>query len=229
MSSDKKSILWDLPVRLSHLAMIVLVGLSWYTAENMHVFAFGPQDGPSDFDIHVWSGIALLVVVLFRILWGVFGSTTARFSQFLKGPRAVLNYIRGQTDAGFGHNPLGGLSVVTLIALLLIQPLIGLTSSEDTFGLEGPLKHLVSTETSYWLASIHKIIFNVLLVFISLHLCAILYYRVIRKDKIISPIITGRSEKDAPEGLVIQPVWCALIFLAAAATIIWAALAFFEK
>ena len=71
---NKRSKIWDLPVRLFHLLIIGLVGFSWYTAENMHVFTFGPQEGLTMFEWHVWSGVALLALVLFRVLWGFFGT-----------------------------------------------------------------------------------------------------------------------------------------------------------
>jgi cytochrome b len=224
MTDPKKNRIWDLPVRLFHIAIIILVGLSWYTAENMHVFSFGPQSGPRDFDLHIWSGVSLITLVLFRVLWGFLGSTTARFSYFVKGPANIMRYIRGQGDAGFGHNPLGSLSVLLFLALLLAQPVIGLMSSEDTFGLEGPLKHLVSTETSYWLAEIHEILFNILLAVIALHLMAIAYYRIFKKDNLVPPMVTGGTHKEAPAGLIFQTPWRALLILALAGLIVWSSL-----
>ena len=94
--------MWDLPTRLFHLCIIGLVGYSWYTSENMHVFTFGLQDGPTMFELHVWSGIALLVLVGFRLMWGFFGSTPSRFAFFVKGPGAIVNYLQGANgNSGF--------------------------------------------------------------------------------------------------------------------------------
>jgi cytochrome b len=227
---QKKIGLWDLPTRLFHMAIIGLVGFSWYTAENMHVFTFGMQDGLSLFELHVWSGTTLLVLIVFRLLWGVVGSTTSRFSYFVKGPGSILAYLRGaQGAAGFGHNPLGALSVLALILLLLAQPIIGLLSAEDTFGLEGPLSHLVTQSNSYWFAGIHDILFNVLLAFLALHITAVIYYIVVKKDNLITPMITGQTQKNAPEGLEFSSLWRALAVLAIAATIVWTVLSVLAK
>ncbi|MDX1580366.1 MAG: cytochrome b/b6 domain-containing protein, partial [Alphaproteobacteria bacterium] len=140
MSSDETSAappparpikVWDLPVRLTHVAFIALVGASWYTGETMHVYTFG-QQGLSQFDWHRYSGYAVLALVLFRILWGFFGSETARFSNFLKSPGTVKDYLRRLFSpsyrASLGHNPLGGWSVVLILALLLAQTVTGLMS-----------------------------------------------------------------------------------------------------
>ncbi|TDI61763.1 MAG: hypothetical protein E2O92_02545 [Alphaproteobacteria bacterium] len=227
---QKTNRLWDLPIRLFHTGIIGLVGFSWYTSENMHVFTFGVQTGPSLFELHVWSGISLLVLIIFRLLWGFVGSTPSRFRFFLKGPGAILAYVRGVKGAGgFGHNPLGALSVVALIAVLLVQPIIGLLSSEDTFGLEGPLSHLVSQSDSYWFAGIHDILFNVLLALLVLHVGVVIYYLVVKKDNLITPMVTGRTEKSAPEGIEFPSLWRALFVLAVAAALIWAALALLAK
>jgi cytochrome b len=221
MTDHHKNRIWDLPLRLFHIAIIILVGLSWYTAENPLSFR---QSGPSNFDLHIWSGVSLITLVLFRVLWGLWGSTTARFSYFVKGPAGILRYIRGQSGAGFGHNPLGSLSVLLFLVLLFAQPVIGLMSSEDTYGHEGPLKHLVSTETSYWLASIHEILFNILLAVIGLHVLALAYYRIAKKDNLVSPMVTGTTQKEAPAGLIFQSVWRALLLFALAGFIVWSAL-----
>ena len=221
-----KNRIWDLPTRLFHILVICLVILSWYTAENMQVFTFGPQDGPTLFELHVYSGITLLTLVIFRLFWGLFGSDTSRFGHFLRGPKAILAYVKGDRSSHiFGHNPLGALSVMLFIALLGIIPSLGLLSSEDTFGLEGPLKHLVSTETSYELAEIHELLFDGLSILVILHVATIIFYAV-RGDNLVGPMVTGRTQKSTPEGLAFQPVWRALVFLALAALIVWAVLTF---
>src|SRR5690349_12806244 len=100
---------WDIPTRLTHWLIVVLVGLSWWTAETGRL------------EWHRWSGYALLGLVIFRIYWGFVGSSTARFSSFVRGPRAIAGYLQGRWVATAGHNPLGALSVVALLVLLLVQ------------------------------------------------------------------------------------------------------------
>lgn len=225
--SEKRRI-WDLPVRAFHVLLIGLVGLSWYTAETMHVFSFGAQEGPSQFALHRWSGYSVLALILFRVVWGIVGSTTARFSHFLAGPGSVLAYVRSLIRGGsadiVGHNPIGGWSVVLMLALLLSQAVIGLMASEDTYGLEGPLDHLVGKENSLWLGGIHHLLFEGILVVVGIHIVAVFGYLAFKRDNLITPMITGRSTKDVGEPLTFRPVWLALAILVVCATLIWAAI-----
>lgn len=222
--------IWGLPIRVFHILLIILLSISWYTAKNMHVFTFGPQSGPSQFDLHRWSGYAVLTLVLARIIWGLFGSTTARFAHFLKGPKGIAAYASKLFGDAYspsvGHNPIGGWSVVLMLALLLGQTITGLLSSEDTFGLEGPLDHLVSTPTSYWLAGIHETIFDTLLVVLGLHIGAAFFYLLVKKDNLIVPMITGRKTIDGAEDLVFRPVWVALLIAFVAGGLVWAAISY---
>jgi cytochrome b len=104
------------------------------------------QIGGNAMQIHQWSGMTLLTLVLFRLLWGVLGSTRARFADFVRGPRAVLAYarelLRGRAPFTAGHNPLGGWMVLALLASLLMQAGTGLFANDDIM-IEGPLvKHV---------------------------------------------------------------------------------------
>lgn len=207
---------WDLPIRLLHGALILLFAASWYTAENMHVYSFGPQDGPSMFDLHTWCGYSFLFLLCFRAGWGVWGSETARFANFIQGPKAVWRYLttlgnrHGQPYAG--HNPTGGWSVLSMYILLLAQALTGLFASEDTFGLEGPLHHLVAQEVSYSLATLHKQMFIALQVLVGLHVVAIVYYEAYRNDRLVLPMITGTKVTDRPRPYI-APIERAIVLL----------------
>ena len=171
--------IWDLPTRLFHWALAGLVGFSWWTAETH-------RD-----DLHIWSGMAVLTLLIFRILWGFVGASTARFRNFVRGPRAVFGYLRGDWR-GIGHNPLGAISVIALLGLLIVQVGLGLISSDEDGLVEGPLALLVSARTSDWAADLHEDLFNVLLVLIGLHIAAILFYR-LRGKRLIGPMVTGRG------------------------------------
>lgn len=204
---------WDLPVRLTHWLIAGLVLFSWWTAEI------------NNLQWHSWSGYALLVLIIFRIYWGIVGSTTARFSHFIKGPRAVLTYA-GQlfsrsASAGVGHNPLGALSAIALWAVLLTQILLGLFS-EDVDGLaSGPLSYLVDYDTARWAGETHDQMFNVLLCFIGLHIAAIFFYLLYKKQNLITPMITGRSLVANSEAPRIAPLWRALVGLLLASALVW--------
>ena len=170
---------WDVPVRLVHWATVIAVALSWWTGETGRL------------EWHRWSGYALLGLVTFRIYWGFFGSSTARFRQFVRGPRAIAGYLRGAWDVAAGHNPLGALSVLALIVLLLLQVTLGLFAV-DVDGIEsGPLSLYVSFETGRLAAEWHEAVFNVLLALTALHIVAIAWYRVVKKEKLVEAMIHG--------------------------------------
>jgi cytochrome b len=192
--------IWDLPTRLFHWALAGLVGFSWWTAE-MH------RD-----DLHIWSGMAVLTLLIFRILWGFVGASTARFRNFVRGPRAVFGYLRGEWR-GIGHNPLGAISVIALLGLLIVQVGLGLISSDEDGLVEGPLAPLVSYATSDWAADLHEALFNVLLVLIGLHIAAILLYR-LRGKRLIGPMVTGRGAAEpGMEPMRRGKAWVALLCL----------------
>jgi cytochrome b len=120
--------------------------------------------------------------LLFRLLWGIFGSSTARFSNFLKGPRGVLSYLNGRSAHALGHNPLGGWSVAAMLAVLTAQVGLGLFS-EDNDGLAwGPLSELLESDTVEWVTELHEWLFNVVLALIALHVVAIIVYAVKRRN-----------------------------------------------
>jgi cytochrome b len=153
-------------------------------------------------DWHIRIGCALLGVVAFRLAWGVFGGATARFSSFVRGPRTVLGYAAklatgGADEAGVGHNPMGGWSVLALLGVMAAEIGLGLFCV-DVDGLEsGPLADRVSFHAGRAAAHWHTVLFNVLLALIALHLCAIAFYAIVRRDNLVGPMLTGRKRLDA--------------------------------
>ena len=170
-------------------------------------------------DWHIWSGIAVLTLLIFRLLWGFVGSSTARFVNFVRGPRAVLGYFRGSW-AGIGHNPLGALSVLALLGATAVQVGLGLISEDEDGIYAGPLSRLVSIDTSDWARELHESWFNVLLALIVLHVAAIIYYRIAVARQLTSGMITGRNVVD-PSAEPMRPGkwWVALLCLVAALAI----------
>ena len=143
---------------------------------------------------HEYSGVAILVLVLFRIAWGFVGSAESRFRAFVHGPSAVMRYASTLFQRGsarhLGHNPMGGWSVLLLLVSLFIQAVTGLFANDDIL-TEGPLFDLVSKATSDWLTRIHHLNQTVLLVLILIHLGAILFYLFYKRENLITPMITG--------------------------------------
>lgn len=188
---------WDLPVRLTHWGLVGLVATCWATAQAGQV------------GWHRLSGYGVLWLVLFRIYWAFVGSTSARFSHFLRGPRTVLAYARtllgGRGTPSVGHNPLGGWNVALLLFLMALQTALGLFSV-DEFGLEaGPLAGHVSFELGRRIAGWHETVFNLLLAAIALHVCAVTAYLVIKRDNLIAPMLTGLKTLDLDQAIRLRP------------------------
>jgi cytochrome b len=192
-----------LPIRLFHWLLAGLIVFSWWSVHNHHT------------DWHIWSGCAILTLLIFRILWGFVGSSTARFSGFVRGPRAIAGYLRGDWY-GIGHNPVGALSVLVLLAAVSVQVALGLVAQDDDGIYMGPLAGLVSSDHSDKARDLHAIWFNVILGLIALHVAAILYYRV-RGRGLTMPMITGKAALD-PRAEPMRPAkwWAAVLCLAIA-------------
>jgi cytochrome b len=209
-----KQRVWDLPTRLFHWSLVVFVGLSWWTAETH-------QD-----TLHLWFGYGVLFLLFFRILWGFLGSSTARFSAFVRGPRAVLEYVRNRFRWPLaGHAPLGALSVLALLVLLLVQIGTGLFAMDEDGFFGGPLAYLVSVGISDGMTELHEELFDFLLILIGLHIAAILLYRLALGRNLLGPMITGKA--DLPRGMEpmrpatpLVAIVCTLVALGATAWII---------
>ncbi|MBL8515165.1 MAG: cytochrome b/b6 domain-containing protein, partial [Betaproteobacteria bacterium] len=170
---------------------------------------------------HKKAGYFALGLVLFRVFWGFAGSETARFTQFVRGPRAVIDYLQGRWSAVPGHNPLGALSVVAMLLALLFQAASGLFANDDIL-LEGPLYALVSKETSDFITKLHQWNSDLIIGLIVLHLAAIVWYTAIKKETLIGPMINGgKAAGDHVEPRMARG-WTALIWMAVAAAIVWA-------
>ncbi len=201
---------WDLPTRLSHWTIVILFGVCWWTAETDHM------------EWHLLAGYGVLGAVLFRLAWGFCGGQTARFASFVRGPAATLRYVRkllgrGADDspAPLGHNPLGALSILVMLGLLLLQTLFGLFSVSVDGVFSGPLAKWVSFETGRRFTHLHAANFDLLLLVIAVHLTAIGFYRFGRKESLVPAMIHGFKSR-APSGEVPYFVpWWRAAFLAA--------------
>lgn len=212
---------WDLPTRLFHWTLLVLIVLQFGSGQ-FHWLSM---------QWHFRFGYAILALVLFRILWGVFGSQTSRFADFVRGPRAVLRYLRDSIAGSAlpmpGHNPLGGWSVLAMLASIAVQALSGLFTSDD-ISEEGPLVARVSGATVKWMSRIHHLNRYVLVLLIVLHIGAIVTYRVLRRQDLVRPMLVGRGRFAAARELRFVSVGLALLLLAASAAAVWALVAWGE-
>jgi cytochrome b len=187
---------WDLPTRLFHWLLVVCVALSYVSGRT----------GGNAMRYHLWSGGAILGLILFRLAWGLVGGRHARFADFVRGPAAAARYARDlwrrQAPRHPGHNPLGGWSILAMLASLLLQAVTGLFASDDIL-TEGPLMPLVSKAASDFLTRLHRLNQQVVVALVALHLAAIMFYW-LRGENLVTPMITGRKEwygtAPAPEG-----------------------------
>ena len=194
-SSVKRIRLWDLPTRIFHWALVILVSIAVISGEV----------GGEWMGVHGKAGLAIIGLISFRLIWGVIGSTYVRFTQFFPTAPKLLAYFKGQWK-GVGHNPLGAISVFALLALLAAQAATGLFSNDD-IDFNGPLFNLVDQTLSDRLTGFHQLFAKVLFALLAVHVVAIIFYMLIKKDNLVKPMITGWKEvtegKSAIKGGVI--------------------------
>lgn len=175
--------IWDLPTRLFHWSLAALVVAALVTG----------LIGGNLMAWHGRAGIAITGLLAFRIAWGLAGSTYARFSQFVRGPAAIGAYLQGRWQ-GPGHNPLGALSVLAMLAALAAQVATGLPGNDD-IAFNGPLYDIVSKELSDRLTSLHRLNAWLVAALVALHLGAIAYSVRVRKEDLVRPMLRGWKER----------------------------------
>lgn len=177
---------WDLPIRLFHWLLVVLLITSVSSAKV----------GGNLMTTHMLVGYLVLALLIFRLVWGVLGGHHARFTEFVRGPTTVwryaISFTRKDAPRYLGHNPLGAWSVIAMLAVLLLQASTGLFASDDIF-TEGPLYPLVSNATSSLLTRFHN--FNAIMIgiLVAIHLTAVLFYLLVKGENLIKPMFTGRK------------------------------------
>ena len=177
--AGRRLLVWDLPLRVFHWSLVVAVAASVVTGKI----------GGNAMELHGKAGLAIVGLVVFRLAWGVLGSSHARFGNFFPTPGAVRAYLKGQWR-GVGHNPLGAASVIALIAVLATQAATGLFSSDD-IAYAGPLNPAVSEALATRLSAVHRVMVNVLLGLVALHVLAVAYHSLIKRNDLVKPMITG--------------------------------------
>ena len=153
---------------------------------------------------HAYFGYAILILLIFRIIWGLIGSTHARFANFVPGKVALLNYLSGKSKAVLGHNPLGALSVLGLLAVLLIQVITGLFA-DDEIAFQGPMAKYVSETVVGIFSEIHEANSGLIYGLIAIHLAAIFYYQKIKGENLIKPMFVGDKEIDPSQEAEYSP------------------------
>ncbi|MDR3461664.1 MAG: cytochrome b/b6 domain-containing protein [Beijerinckiaceae bacterium] len=205
---------WDLPVRIFHWSLVGAFVAAYVTNRL----------GVAYFKYHVWAGYAVIVLVAFRLVWGLIGTRHARFWNFIRGPKETLVYARDLVlakrrngGAGVrhyaGHNPLGAIMVVALLVGLGAQAALGLFANDEIMNT-GPLYGYVTKEASLLFTSIHRQLFYGLAGAVALHVSAVIAHRVFKNENLVRAMITGRkptSAVAAGEAITSSRVWLAVL------------------
>lgn len=180
----KKIKIWDGATRLFHWALVLNIFAAWYTIDNNMI------------EWHEISGHCLIALLLFRLCWGFIGSSTARFKHFITNPISACDYLnkslRLQAHHKVGHNPAGGWMIVVMMLVIGFQLISGLLSNND-LGFSGALSDSVTKEISDLLTQLHALNFNVLVAIIWLHVVAVFFYVLVKKDNLIKAMFTGKK------------------------------------
>lgn len=179
--------IWDPLTRVFHWALVIAFATSYIMGEF----------GPNIMTIHFWSGYVVCGLLVFRVIWGLVGPRPVRFLSFIPRPGTAIAYARTvfkrKPSHWPGHNPLGGLSVIAILLLLIGQVVTGLLADPEDFVNVGPLAHLVDASWNRWASSWHEIFSSALLVLIILHVSVIVFYRVWKREDLVGPMIHGRK------------------------------------
>ncbi len=220
MPATKTIRVWDLPTRLFHWSLVTLVALAWYFVKQ------------GDIANHALCGQWILVLILFRLVWGVMGSTTARFSHFVRNPMAAIAYLRsvlnGQKIQEIGHNPAGAFMILALLFAFGLQAAVGLFTKEDDFAyFNGPLLHWITPEQSTLLTQYHREAAWILLLLVTVHVLVNLIYLFGLKENLIRPMITGTKMIDADSDLKpphLGNPWVGLVLFLMLSGMVWGGL-----
>jgi len=196
---------WDLPLRIFHWLLVAAVVTAIATAKI----------GGEWMEQHGKAVLAIVGLLAFRVTWGLVGSTHARFSSFAPTPAKIRSYLLGRWH-GAGHNPLGALAVFALLGLLSAQAATGLFSSDD-IAFNGPLFAFVDSAVAERLCGWHQRLSNVLFALLGLHIAAVLFHTVVKKDNLIKPMLTGWKTVQSPTPARNGSVFALILSIAIAA------------
>jgi cytochrome b len=174
--------IWDWPLRLFHWLLVIAVVGAYVTGKL----------GGDLTDWHGRIGGLILGLLIFRIIWGFVGTTHARFVNFFPTFGRLAAYFKGNWH-GVGHNPVGALSVFALLAVLAVLAATGLFANDD-IAFEGPLFSLIDKSLSDKLSGIHALALDVLMVLLALHLAAIVFHQLVKKNNLVLPMLTGKKQ-----------------------------------
>ncbi|MCI4660447.1 MAG: cytochrome b/b6 domain-containing protein [Neomegalonema sp.] len=179
---------WDLPTRLFKWALVIAVGTAWYLGEFRSF---------TTIEWHFIAGYTVGGLLVFRILWGLIGlgAPSSRLGALFFWPGTVFGYLgdmaRREPSGWRGHTPVGAIGVITLILVLGATVITGLFSEDDGLFAQGPLASMVDASTRLTLISLHHLLTKLVLVVVAIHVCAVLFYAIWKREDLVRPMITG--------------------------------------
>lgn len=206
----KHYLIWDLPTRIFHWVLVICLAALWYTAESEGEYI----------DLHMKLGYVVLGLLIFRCCWGIFGTTHARFANFLPTPTSLKQYLR-ENKSFPGHNPLGALMVLALLLLIIAQAASGLFIDDDIFSA-GPYNGVLSGELEALMNTIHHNAFDIILAAAAIHVLAVIYYLKVKNKNLIKPMFTGKKPaQDVEQSDSIKHSKLVLAAIIAVATVVF--------
>lgn len=212
-AATKRVLVWDLPVRIFHWTLLLAIVGAFITNQLGVVY----------FRYHLWFGYTVLVLVAFRLVWGLIGTRHARFWNFVRGPVTTVRYtrdlLRGRDVHYAGHNPLGALMVVVLLGAIFAQAATGLFGNDEIFNV-GPLYGYVTNELSLELTSVHRQLFYWLAGAAAIHILAVLAHWLFKRENLVAAMITGRKPRhhlNAVDIVQSSRTWLAVLLVAVVA------------
>lgn len=199
-TSKSKVLIWDLPVRIGHWLMVACFVTAWLTAESEELRL-----------VHVFAGGAMVGIVLFRILWGLIGSHYARFIDFVRGPGAVIAYLKSLTGSSpqhwVGHNPAGGLAIIALLCLVLASGASGWLNYQDIGG--------------EWMEELHEGAVNTLLAVVLVHLAGVFVGSLAHGENLPRAMVTGKKLAHGSDAISSARPGAAIFLLIWASVVAW--------
>jgi len=193
----EKRRVWDLPLRMFHWLLVLNIAASWYTAENGEEYLNVGDRAFAYIEIHFFLGYLALALVAFRVIWGFVGPRHARFSNFLSGPKKFLAYagtvLRRDAKPSIGHNPLGGWMVALMLAMVGSQAFTGLFMIDNSDIYPALYHGSISSELGSAFGRFHHINFDVMIWVVSLHVLAIMFYALYKRQNLVHPMVTGKK------------------------------------
>ena len=186
MDEFEKQKIWDPVTRLWHWVLVLAVSVGW---------SFGKFMSFSTIQWHFYIGYLILGLMGFRLIWGFLGPQPVRFRALLPRPSTIIEYLKGigrrQPSGVAGHNPIGALSVVAMLIVITAQAMSGLFIESDDFFEYGPLAGYVPQAVVNRLTWWHHTLADVVLILVVLHVAAILFYLIWKRENLIKPMIDG--------------------------------------